>query len=127
MVQKLAQFTDVRAALVVGGLSLQVQAATLRSSPEIIVATPVRLLAPVSQRQAAAQGARAQRIPPGRRGAPPAPENRKAKRAVSLLPVAHCPLHPWHMRAGCCSSLQPAQCRQLWSVPHRLRSACRGG
>ena len=43
MVQKLAQFTDVRAALVVGGLSLQVQAATLRSSPEIIVATPVRL------------------------------------------------------------------------------------
>ena len=42
MVQKLAQFTDVRVALIVGGLSLQVQAATLRSRPEIIVATPVR-------------------------------------------------------------------------------------
>ena len=41
MTQKLAQFTDVRVALVVGGLSLQVQASTLRSSPEIIVATPV--------------------------------------------------------------------------------------
>ena len=41
MVQKLAQFTDVRVALIVGGLSLQVQAASLRSRPEIIVATPV--------------------------------------------------------------------------------------
>lgn len=42
MITKLAQFTDVRTALVVGGLSLQVQATTLRSSPEIVVATPVR-------------------------------------------------------------------------------------
>lgn len=42
MVQKLAQFTDIRAALVVGGLSLQAQAATLREQPEIVVATPVR-------------------------------------------------------------------------------------
>eukprot|EP00951_Prasinocladus_malaysianus_P042934 scaffold529123_cov22-Prasinocladus_malaysianus.AAC.1 len=43
MLEKLAQFTDIRAALVVGGLSLNVQAATLRSSPEIVVATPVSL------------------------------------------------------------------------------------
>ena len=41
MITKLAQFTDVRVALAVGGLSLQVQAATLRTSPEILVATPV--------------------------------------------------------------------------------------
>ena len=40
MVTKLAQFTDIRAALIVGGLSLSVQAATLRTSPEILVATP---------------------------------------------------------------------------------------
>ncbi len=44
MITKLAQFTDVRIALVVGGLSLSVQAATLRTSPEILVATPVRYL-----------------------------------------------------------------------------------
>lgn len=41
MVEKLAQSTDIRAALVVGGLSLQVQASTLKTSPEIVVATPV--------------------------------------------------------------------------------------
>ena len=41
MIQKLGQFTDIQAALVVGGLSLQAQAATLRSHPEIVVATPV--------------------------------------------------------------------------------------
>ena len=41
MIQKLAQFTDIQAALVVGGLSLQAQAATLRTQPEIVVATPV--------------------------------------------------------------------------------------
>lgn len=41
MISKLAQFTDIRIALVVGGLSLQVQAATLRTSPEVVVATPV--------------------------------------------------------------------------------------
>ena len=46
MLQKLAQFTDIRVALIVGGLSLQVQAATLRSRPEIIVATPVSKEAP---------------------------------------------------------------------------------
>jgi hypothetical protein len=41
MTQKLAQFTDIRVALVVGGLSLSVQASTLRTSPDIVVATPV--------------------------------------------------------------------------------------
>ena len=41
MIEKLAQATDIRAALVVGGLSMQVQASTLRTSPEIVVATPV--------------------------------------------------------------------------------------
>ncbi len=45
MIQRLAQFTDIQAALVVGGLSLQAQAATLRAQPEIVVATPVRALA----------------------------------------------------------------------------------
>ena len=44
MIQKLAQFTDVRAALVVGGLSSQVQAATLRGRPEVVVATPGRMI-----------------------------------------------------------------------------------
>lgn len=43
MIQRLAQFTDIQAALVVGGLSLQAQAATLRAQPEIVVATPVGL------------------------------------------------------------------------------------
>ena len=42
MLQKLAQFTDIQVALAVGGLSLTVQAATLRASPEVVVATPVR-------------------------------------------------------------------------------------
>ena len=41
MVQRLAQHTDVRVALVVGGLSLQSQATALRARPEIVVATPV--------------------------------------------------------------------------------------
>ena len=41
MIEKLAQSTDIRAALVVGGLSMQVQASTLKTSPEIVVATPV--------------------------------------------------------------------------------------
>ncbi len=44
MIQKLAQFTDIRAALVVGGLSSQVQAATLRGRPEVVVATPGRMI-----------------------------------------------------------------------------------
>lgn len=41
MTEKLAQSTDIRTALVVGGLSMQVQASTLKTSPEIVVATPV--------------------------------------------------------------------------------------
>ena len=44
MIEKLAQSTDIRAALVVGGLSMQVQASTLKTSPEIVVATPVSAL-----------------------------------------------------------------------------------
>ncbi len=41
MITRLGQFTDIRAALVVGGLSLNAQAAELKSYPEIVVATPV--------------------------------------------------------------------------------------
>lgn len=41
MVCSLAQFTDIRAALSVGGLSLQAQASDLRTKPEVVVATPV--------------------------------------------------------------------------------------
>ncbi len=44
MGERLAQFTDIRIALVVGGLSLGVQAAALRTRPEIVVATPGRLI-----------------------------------------------------------------------------------
>jgi hypothetical protein len=40
MVQRLSQFTDVDAALIVGGLSLQAQAAALRAGPAIVVGTP---------------------------------------------------------------------------------------
>lgn len=43
MVCSLAQFTDIRAALAVGGLSLQAQASDLRTKPEVVVATPVSL------------------------------------------------------------------------------------
>ncbi len=44
MIGKLGQFTDITAALIVGGLSLSVQAATLRKGPEIVVATPGRMI-----------------------------------------------------------------------------------
>jgi ATP-dependent RNA helicase DDX27 len=44
MAEKLAQFTDIRVACVVGGLSLSTQAAALRSRPEVVVATPGRLI-----------------------------------------------------------------------------------
>lgn len=44
MMQKLGAYTDVRVALVVGGLSLQAQAVALRAQPEIVVATPGRLI-----------------------------------------------------------------------------------
>lgn len=53
MLQQLAQFTDIRVALVVGGLSLQVQAATLRTRPEVIVATPVSWSLPFPTKQPA--------------------------------------------------------------------------
>lgn len=44
MIAQLAQFTDITAALAVGGLSLQRQATELRSAPDIVVATPGRVL-----------------------------------------------------------------------------------
>ena len=44
MLKKLGQLTDVRIALVVGGLSMQQQAISLRSRPEIVVATPNRMI-----------------------------------------------------------------------------------
>jgi ATP-dependent RNA helicase DDX27 len=44
MIERLAQFTDIRAALVVGGLSLSAQAAALRTGPEIVVGTPGRVI-----------------------------------------------------------------------------------
>lgn len=44
MVCQLARYTDVRAALAVGGLSLAQQAAELRTAPEIVVATPGRVI-----------------------------------------------------------------------------------
>ncbi|GFH12222.1 uncharacterized protein HaLaN_07863, partial [Haematococcus lacustris] len=44
MVTKLAQHTDISVALIVGGLSVAVQTAVLRRSPEVIVATPGRLI-----------------------------------------------------------------------------------
>jgi ATP-dependent RNA helicase DDX27 len=42
--EKLGTFTDVRSALIVGGLSLKAQEATLRTRPDIVVATPGRLI-----------------------------------------------------------------------------------
>lgn len=44
MIAQLAQHTDVRAAIVVGGLSLKQQAQELRSAPDIVVATPGRII-----------------------------------------------------------------------------------
>ncbi|ONK72634.1 uncharacterized protein A4U43_C04F21440 [Asparagus officinalis] len=44
MTEKLAQFTDIRCCLVVGGLSTKVQEAALRSMPDIVVATPGRII-----------------------------------------------------------------------------------
>jgi hypothetical protein len=44
MGRQLARFTDVRFAIVLGGLSLKVQEAELRSRPDIVVATPGRLI-----------------------------------------------------------------------------------
>lgn len=44
MSRALAKHTDVRIALVVGGLSLQVQEAELRSRPDVVIATPGRMI-----------------------------------------------------------------------------------
>ncbi|KAL3514783.1 hypothetical protein ACH5RR_027500 [Cinchona calisaya] len=45
MIEKLAQFmTDIRCCLVLGGLSLKTQEAALRSKPDIVVATPGRII-----------------------------------------------------------------------------------
>ena len=44
MTEKLAVHTDVRAALIVGGLSMQAQEVALRGRPDIIICTPGRLI-----------------------------------------------------------------------------------
>ncbi|XP_021755962.1 DEAD-box ATP-dependent RNA helicase 28-like [Chenopodium quinoa] len=44
MIEKLAQFTDIRCCLIVGGLSNKVQEAALRSMPDVVVATPGRMI-----------------------------------------------------------------------------------
>ena len=44
MICQLAKHTDIRCALVMGGLSLSQQAAELRQAPEIVVATPGRII-----------------------------------------------------------------------------------
>ncbi|ORY82652.1 P-loop containing nucleoside triphosphate hydrolase protein [Protomyces lactucae-debilis] len=42
--KKLAAFTDIKCALVVGGLSLKVQEAELRTRPDVVIATPGRFI-----------------------------------------------------------------------------------
>ena len=44
MLKALAQFTDVRSVLVVGGLSLPIQAAELKTAPDVVVCTPGRMI-----------------------------------------------------------------------------------
>ncbi|CAH2078860.1 unnamed protein product [Thlaspi arvense] len=44
MIQNLAQFTDIKCGLIVGGLSLREQEVVLRSLPDIVVATPGRMI-----------------------------------------------------------------------------------
>lgn len=44
MLEKIAQFTDIRCCLVVGGLSTKMQETALRSMPDIVVATPGRMI-----------------------------------------------------------------------------------
>ncbi len=44
MTEQLARHTDIRMCLIVGGLSVQVQEAALRQSPDVVVATPGRLI-----------------------------------------------------------------------------------
>ena len=44
MIEKLAQFTDIRCCLIVGGLPTKAQEVALRSNPDIVVATPGRIV-----------------------------------------------------------------------------------
>ena len=44
MMQALGEFTDIRAALVVGGLSVNVQETELRTRPDVVVCTPGRMI-----------------------------------------------------------------------------------
>ncbi|WZY69992.1 hypothetical protein YC2023_002232 [Brassica napus] len=44
MIQKLAQYTDIKCGLIVGGLSVREQEVVLRSMPDIVVATPGRMI-----------------------------------------------------------------------------------
>ncbi|XP_059634590.1 DEAD-box ATP-dependent RNA helicase 28 [Cornus florida] len=44
MIETLAKFTDIRCCLVLGGLSTKIQEAALRSRPDIVVATPGRMI-----------------------------------------------------------------------------------
>ncbi|KAL6995859.1 DEAD-box ATP-dependent RNA helicase 28, variant 2 [Sarracenia purpurea var. burkii] len=44
MVQNLAQFTDIRCCPIVGGLSTKTQETALRSMPDVVVATPGRMI-----------------------------------------------------------------------------------
>ena len=44
MIQRLGEYTNVQVATIVGGLSMERQAAALRQRPEIVVATPGRLI-----------------------------------------------------------------------------------
>ncbi len=80
MLVKLAQYTDVRVALAVGGLSLASQASALRARPEIVVATPVRREEDGCVRPLCARARPAHpRTPPGRgRGRARAREHRPA-------------------------------------------------
>jgi ATP-dependent RNA helicase DDX27 len=42
--QKMAKHTDIKSCLIVGGMSIQVQEAALRAKPDILVATPGRMI-----------------------------------------------------------------------------------
>lgn len=44
MIEKLAQFTDIRCCLILGGLPTKAQEVALRSMPDIVVATPGRII-----------------------------------------------------------------------------------
>eukprot|EP01104_Vermistella_antarctica_P002788 TRINITY_DN129_c0_g4_i1.p1 TRINITY_DN129_c0_g4~~TRINITY_DN129_c0_g4_i1.p1 ORF type:complete len:889 (+),score=321.78 TRINITY_DN129_c0_g4_i1:24-2669(+) len=44
VVQKLGQFTDIQSCLIVGGLSIKAQESELRQRPDIVVATPGRMI-----------------------------------------------------------------------------------